>query len=132
MAQLTLSQRSELQNNARFQQRLGSAVVKTAKFWNDFVVDTFAEYNVANQKRKAFAKLVLKGGVGNISSYAGSFLGSYNVDIADVGIKETEDAFNVSTNQLADAQLTDSSSASYTFDYFANVEIGDETKQINL
>lgn len=133
MAQLTLSQRSELQNNARFQQRMASAATKTAKFWIDFTVDEFSEYNVAVQKRKAFAKRVLGAGVPGISSYAGAFLSAYNEDISGAGILEDDQlSFNAQTNQLSDTQLTDSSASSYTFDNGAGVETGDTTKQINL
>lgn len=133
MAQLTLSQRSELQNNSRFQQRLASAATKTAKFWVDFEVDQFSEYNVANKKRKEFAKRVLAAGLPLISSYVGAFLSAYNEDIAGQDILEDDQlSFNAQTNQLADAQLTDSSASSYTFDSAAGVEPGDTTKQINL
>lgn len=133
MAQLTLSERSELQNNTRFQQRLASAVAKTAKFWNDFLIDQFSEYNIANQKRKAYARTVLKAGIGPSNTYAGSFLSSYNTDISGPGILEDDQApFNAQTNQLSDTELTDSSASSYVFDHFAGVEVGDTTKQINL
>lgn len=133
MAQLTLSERAELQNNARFQQRLASAVTKTAKFWKDFVVDQFSEYNVANQKRKKYAAQVLAVGAQPISSYAGTFLSSYNTDISGAGILEDDGLpFNSQSNQLSDTELTDSSSASYTFDIAAGVETGDETDQIVL
>jgi len=133
MAQLTLSQRSELQNNNRFRQRLAAAATKTAKFWVDFSVDQFSAYNVANQKRKEFARKILSNGLTTINSYAGTFLSTYNEDIADANILENDQvAFNAETNQLTDAQLTDSSASSYTFDNAAGIETGDTTKQINL
>ena len=133
MAQLTLSERAELQNNSRFQQRLGSAVLKTAKFWLDFNVDQFSEYNVANQKRKEYARKVQSLGVQFMNNYAGSFLSAYNTDISLPGILEADQLpFNPQTNQLADAELTDSSTTSYVFDAAAGVEAGDESKQIIL
>src|SRR5688572_13140961 len=106
MSQLTLSQRSELQNNARFLQRLTSAATKTAKFWVDEAIDQFSEYNVANQKRKIFARKILSIGLSQINYYAGAFLSAYNEDISEAGRLENDQvAFNAQTNQLADSQL---------------------------
>lgn len=133
MAQLTLSQRSALQNNARFQQRLSSAVVKTAKYWNDFAIDEFSEYSIANKKRKEYARQVLRGGGIPAVSYAGGFLSAFNEDISQVGMLEDDNiVFSAESNQLSDTQLTDSSATSYAFDSAAGVEIGDTTRQINL
>lgn len=133
MSQLTLSQKSDLQNNSRFQQRLASATTKIAKYWADFVIDQFSEYNVANQKRKAFAKRILSNGLPQMSSYAGTFLSAYETDITGAGILEDDQAaFNAQTNQLSDTQLGDSFASAYTFDSGAGVEPGDTTKQINL
>lgn len=132
MAELTLTQRAELQDNNRFKSRLAAAVQKTANYWNEYVVDTFAKYNVAVKKRKEYAAKVLSNPGLPSGGYVSYFVSKYNVDIAVTSNLEADAPYDVTTNQLGDMQLTDSSTSTITFDYFAGVKAGDEATQIIL
>lgn len=132
MAELTLTQRAELQENSRFRSRLAAAVQKTANFWNDYATDTLQKYNVAVKKRKEYARQVSSNPGLPSGGYVSYFVSKYNTDIAVTSNLESDSPFDVNTNQLGDMQLTDSSTSTITFDYFAGVKTGDETTQILL
>ncbi len=133
MTELTLTQRAALQENSRFSNRLAAAVQKTANYWNQYDVDTFAKYSVGNQKRKEFAKRISMHPGLPSAGYASFFLSIYNDDIAAVGQLETDnEPFDANSNQLSDARLLDSSTTAITFDYFAGVQAGDDAEQIIL
>lgn len=127
--ELNLTQRADLQNNQRFQQRLRVAVAKTANYWKQYSVSTFEQYNEAVRKRKEFARKILDGS-GFSSQYISDFILNYNNSAPVLENDELE--FNASTNQLADSELTDSSTTALVFDRQAGVLAGDETKQIIL
>ncbi len=133
MAELTTTQRADLQDNSRFNNRLAAAVQKTANYWNNVAIDTFAKYNVANQKRKQFARNIANNPDLPNSGYAAFFLSIYNEDISLVGQLETDNIpFDANSNQLSDDRLLNSSTTTITFDYFAGVQIGDDAEQIIL
>lgn len=132
MAELTLTQRAELQDNGRFRNRLAAAVQKTANYWSEYPIDTFAKYNIGVKKRKEFARQVLNNPGLPTGGYASYFISKYNVDISVAGKLESENPFDANSNQLADAELTDSASTAITFDYFSGVKTGDDATQILL
>jgi len=121
MAQLNLEQRGQLRNSARFNQRLAVAVAKTANYW----IEYNATDNLAVQKRKTFAHTILQNGT-IPSGYALDFVARYNE--ATPVLEDGNSPFDAATNQLADSQLTDSSTSAYTFDYQAGVVAGDENQ----
>lgn len=122
MAQLTLSQRSQMSNSLSLQQRLVCAVKKTANYWKDLQLDTVPKFNVANRKRKEFARQVLSSSVPNTQSYAEYLISHYNETTPDLN----------TAGELSDLVLTDSAASAATFDYFAGVNSDDDTKQITF
>lgn len=132
MAELSTTQRANLLASSRFLKRMKVAASKTAKYWNDYTIDAYNKYTVANQKRKTFARVVLNGQLPD-PGYAATFLSSYNTDVSLAGkLEDDQQAFDAETNQLSDAELTESPSAPYTFDHHAQVKPGDEATQIQL
>lgn len=124
--QLNLTQRSQMANSETFLQRLNTAMKGTAQYWKDFTPTQFDHYNVAVKKKKEFARKIFSTGVyENIRAYAAYLLNQYRYD--DAGEPDIDE-----TGQLSDNILMDSSPATATFEYFAGVEFGDETKQIVL
>lgn len=128
MATLTLNERAELLNSIRFHNRLNMAAAKTAKYWLDYATDTVAKYNVAVQKKKIFARQIIKQGV--TQEYIKQFLLKYNP--ADPVLENVEQAFGAEINQLADSVLTESSASAETFDLMAGVVAGDDSKAVEL
>lgn len=161
MAQLTLSERTQLANDPRFQQRLASAIKKKANFFKDQTYATITNqatgqaaadfHNAATQKRKRFATQVLKNSYVDqiLKQFAEFFMTQYNEDIdsenpqndgnngtpgpAGAGNrKETPgDPFNAQGNQLADFELTDSAASDAAYNYFAGVDGTDATEKID-
>lgn len=124
--QLNLTQRSQMANAETFLQRLNTAMKGTAQYWKDFTPSQVSDYNVAVQKKKEFARKIFATGVyENIRAYAAYLLNQYRYD--DSGEPDIDE-----TGQLSDSVLMDSSSSVATFEYFAGVKTGDETKQIEL
>ena len=128
MATLTLNERAELLNSIRFHNRLNMAAAKTAKYWIDYATDTVAKYNVAVQKKKIFARQIIKQGV--TQEYIKQFLLKYNP--ADPVLENVEQPFDAESNQLADSVLTESAASAETFDLMAGVVAGDESKAVEL
>lgn len=126
MSQLTLSQRSMMAANPNFQNRIGMAVKKTASYWLQLPLDTVAKWNKANKKRKEFARYIMNGNVPvSMYTYAEYLLTQYNEENPDV-----IGSPDINEGQLSDTAITDSSASALTFDYFAGVQPGDETKPI--
>lgn len=113
MAQLTLSERSQMANNGYFQNRLRAALKKTANYWLNSTQDN----NTAVFKRKRFAKDIQNGAMPDMRAYAEYFLTQYN---EDPPVFDTGDA-----SQLADSALTDSPATPVAYDFFAGVEAKD-------
>jgi hypothetical protein len=128
MATLTLNERAGLLNSIRFHNRLNFAAAKTAKYWIDYTTDTVAKYNVAVQKRKVFARQIIKQGVSQ--EYIKQFLLKYNP--VDPVLENVGQAFDAEINQLADSVLTESSASAETFDLMAGVVAGDDSKAVEL
>ena len=128
MATLTLNERAELLNSIRFHNRLNMAAAKTAKYWIDYATDTVAKYNVAVQKKKIFARQIIKQGV--TQEYIKQFLLKYNP--ADPVLENVGQPFDAESNQLADSVLTESAASAETFDLMAGVVAGDESKAVEL
>jgi hypothetical protein len=128
MATLTLNERAGLLNSIRFHNRFNFAVAKTAKYWLDYATDTVAKYNVAVQKKKIFARQIIKQGV--TQEYIKQFLLKYNP--ADPVLENVGQAFGAEINQLADSVLTESSASAETFDLMAGVVAGDDSKAVEL
>lgn len=128
MATLTLNERAGLLNSIRFHNRLNMAAAKTAKYWLDYATDTVAKYNVAVQKKKIFARQIIKQGV--TQEYIKQFLLKYNH--ADPVLENVGQAFGAEINQLADSVLTESSASAETFDLMAGVVAGDDSKAVEL
>lgn len=128
MATLTLNERAGLLNSIRFHNRLNMAAAKTAKYWIDYATDTVAKYNVAVQKKKIFARQIIKQGV--TQEYIKQFLLKYNP--ADPVLENVGQAFGAEINQLADSVLTESSASAETFDLMAGVVAGDDSKAVEL
>ncbi len=128
MATLTLNERAGLLNSIRFHNRLNMAAAKTAKYWIDYATDTVAKYNVAVQKKKIFARQIIKQGV--TQEYIKQFLLKYNP--ADPILENEGETFDAESNQLADSVLTESSASAETFDLMAGVVAGDESKAVEL
>ena len=122
MAQLTLSQRADFSNSLNLQRRLISAAKKTANYWTGLPLDTVAKFNVGNHKRKIFARQILTSSVPNIQSYAEYLVNQYN---------EQTPVLNTA-GELDDSVLIDSQASAATFDFFAGVQSGDDSKQIIL
>lgn len=123
---LWLSQRAELADKLSFLKRLAAAVKGTAEYWKNYPLTTFENYNVAIKKRKEYARGILQGsGVQNVQAYAEYLLNQYTFDDA-VGADLDENG------ELSDTVISDSAASAATFDYFAGVKTGDETKQIEL
>lgn len=124
MAQrLRLDQRAEMVNKLSFLNRLAAAIKGTADYWKNYNVDTFEKYNVGVKKRKEYAKQVLgNASVPNLQAYAEYLVYNYTYD----GEPEIENG------ELVDSVLSDSTTSANSFDYFAGVKQGDETKQIEL
>lgn len=129
MAQLTLSERSSMANNSIFQQRLSSAVKKTANYWKDYTLSTVADFNKANQKRKIFSRNILNSvNYVNIQAYAEYLLTQYNTESPVI----ISDVNNIANTQLQDSELTDSGASSSAFDFFSGVVVGDSTEIIDF
>ena len=128
MATLTLNERAGLLNSIRFHNRLNMAAAKTAKYWIDYATDTVAKYNVAVQKKKIFARQIIKQGV--TQEYIKQFLLKYNP--ADPILENEGETFDAESNQLADSVLTESAASAETFDLMAGVVAGDESKAVEL
>lgn len=123
---LWLSQRAELADKLSFLKRLAAAVKGTAEYWKNYPIATFENYNIAVKKRKEYSRGILQGsGVQNVQAYAEYLLNQYTFDDA-VGADLDENG------ELSDLVITDSAASAATFDYFAGVKTGDETKQIEL
>lgn len=129
MAELNLTQRAELKNNQRFQQRLHLAATKTANYWLTFPIATIGDMNVAMQKRKVLARKILAAG-GVDSEYISTFVMEYN-EPSPV-LEDPQEPFDAVTNQLADGQLTDSSTSAAVYDKIARISAGDNSKTITL
>lgn len=155
MAQLTLSQRTELANNFGFQQRLISAVKKKANYFKDLTYAAITNqatgqaaadfHNAATQKRKRFAEMILRtnGGL-NATAFAEYFLTQYNEDIESENVQQGHPGpsgagnrkqvpgqpFDSAGNQLADFELTDSAASDSAYNYFAGVDSTDENEKI--
>ena len=128
MATLTLNERAGLLNSIRFHNRLNMAAAKTAEYWIDYATDTVAKYNVAVQKKKIFARQIIKQGV--TQEYIKQFLLKYNP--ADPVLENVGQPFDAESNQLADSVLTESAASAETFDLMAGVVAGDESKAVEL
>lgn len=118
-------------NNPIFQQRLIAAVKKSANYWDTFPLDNLSNVNLAVQKKKVYATLILKSLVfqQSIQVYATYFLSQYNEANPDL---VPLDPPLVESGQLTDAVLTDSASSAKTYEYFAGVEVGDETRPMDF
>jgi len=128
MSELNLTQRADLKNSTRFQNRLHAAATKTAQYWKAFPITTFEGYNEATRKRKELASRILERGIVS-SGYIADFVSSYN---NSTPILENEGVFDAETNQLADNELADSPTSASVFDRQAGVLSGDDLKQISL
>lgn len=107
MAQLTLKERGAMASDSTFQQRLTSAIKKTAQYWMQY---TLFPNNVAVWKRKQFASQILFDNRLDILAYGQSLLSIYNVDPPVMD-----------GTQLADSELTDSAASAATYDLFSNI-----------
>lgn len=123
MAQLTLSQKSTMANSLTLQRRLVSAVKATANYWATYSIDTFEKYNVGIQKKKTFARQILsQSSIPNPQAYAEYLLNQYT---------DTNPSLD-ENGELSDQVLSDSSASAATYDYFAGVLPGDDTKQVTF
>jgi len=128
MSQLTLSQRSTMAGNGYFHQRLSSAIRKTANYWLNYAMDSVAKYNKAVQKRKLLARQIMQGMLPvGMQAYAEYLLSQYNENTPDLIGGNGIDA-----GQVSDAVLTDSSASTLTYDFFAGVETGDDTRAVTF
>jgi hypothetical protein len=122
MAQLTLSQRSALANNNRFQRRLKSALDKTANYWAGAPYDgggaprvlALEDYTLTFQKKKRAIRLVL--GLTNIAPWASMFMAQYNEDADPNLLEDPNLAFDENTNQISDDAILNSSVLSAVYD----------------
>lgn len=123
MAQLTLTQRSSMATSISLQGRLVAAVKNTAEYWKNFPLDSKESYNVAVKKKKDFARQILENAsLPNIQAYAEYLLNQYQFD-GDPDLEKDE---------LSDAVLSDSTASAATYEYFAGVQPGDDTKAITF
>lgn len=108
--------------NGTFQLRVSMAIRKTANYWDQFPLDQVSKFNVANKKRKEFARQVLLGGANyNIGAYTQYLLSQYNDENPDV-IGEPD----LNAGQLSDTAITDSPASASTYDFFSGVEPNDD------
>lgn len=124
MAQLTLTQRSEMANSLSVQRRLVAAVKGTAEYWRNYPLDSLADYNVAVKKKKEFAKQILQNAsLASVQAYAEYLLNQYQFDT-------TPDLDG--NGEVSDTVLSDSTASAATYDYFAGVLPGDDTKPVTF
>ena len=124
MAQLTLSQKSEMANSLTVQRRLVAAVKGTAEYWRNYPLDSLGAYNVAVKKKKEFAKQILQNAsLANSQAYTEYLLNQYQFD----GSPDLDD-----NGEVSDTVLSDSTASAATYDYFAGVLPGDETKAVTF
>lgn len=132
--ELTLSQRAGLANSQSFKNKLEAAAIKKANYWKGQAVNSVPGFNLEMQKRKRFAQAILETANAldrHMESYVNFFVSNYNEDIDVAGqLEDDEDEFNAETNQLHDLRLTDSGAADLTYDFFAGVLAGDNTRPI--
>lgn len=118
MAQLTLTQRSDISQQAEFQGRVRAWLKNRGNFWTDATTPNRSDVTKRMQKRKRFAKRVLDE-IGFIDSilfgFGEFFLMQYTVDPAVL-----------SGDTLAESQF-DSAAFNAAYDHFAGVEAGDDT-----
>ena len=123
---LWLSQRAEMAEKLSFLRRLAAAVKGTAEYWKNYPISAFADYNVAMKKKKEFARQIFsQASIPNLQAYAEYLLNQYSFD-SGAGPDLDENG------ELSDTVISDSAASAATFDYFAGVKTGDETKQIEL
>lgn len=124
MAQLSLTQKSSMAYSSTLQARLVAAVKGTADYWKNFPLDSLSAYNVAVQKKKQFARQILSNpSIPNPQAYAEYLLNQYQFDT-------TPDLDG--NGEVSDQVLSDSTASAATYEYFAGVQPGDDTKAITF
>ncbi len=139
MTELKLDEKDKLVNNAKFQSRINGAAKEHARYQSGLAVSQFIHYNVALQKLKAFARKVVKSGIGIdfISEFVTSLIGEIP-DTINVGgvdhptLEKPGEPFDVQTNQFSDVYLNNNPIIVNLFAQYAGVEPGDVDKQIIL
>ncbi|MEO9145099.1 MAG: hypothetical protein ABI237_06030 [Ginsengibacter sp.] len=129
MQHLTLTQQSTMAGSITLQKRLVAAVKTAASYWKGFPLNTLQSYNVANQKRKLFATMVLNGSVPNIQAYAEYLLNNYQFA---TGAESGQGIDLDSNDEVSDAVLSDSTASAASYDFFAGVQPGDDSKQVTF
>jgi hypothetical protein len=123
MAQLTLSQKSQMLATPSFLERVKMAIVAKAHYWNNVLPANQGDYNLQMQKRKRYAKRIINGDIPDAFAFAGFVLQLYTTANPDLN----------SDNQLSDEVLAGASSGTYfdpPFDYYAGTQPSDADEPI--
>lgn len=123
MPELTLTQRAAIATNASHIAKVKSKLKQKANYWKDFTTVQRADVNKEMQKKKRFSQNILMqpNYAENVAPGVGEFfLMQYNT------ANPVFEGGDSGSNVLADSEY-ESASFDAAFNYFAGVQVGDNT-----